>query len=248
MKITVLGSNGWFDTDTGSTNCVLLQTSDYSVIMDAGFGITKIKNRVDFSKPVYLFLTHLHLDHVIGLHALDYFNFEQPLRVITPIGGTDDLKDLLRSPFSAAWDSHVYPIEMIDAKNLEKTNLPFKVEALPLVHAVPDTGYRFEIDGKIIAFVIDTAYCENAVKLAKDADLLITECGFYPGTVNTVSGHMTPETAAKLASDSNAKQTVLIHFGANAFETIDKRSRAVDTGRKVYPGLIMGLDNMEFIL
>ena len=76
MKITALGTNGWFDTATGSTNCTLIQTSDYSVVLDAGYGIAKIKTIVDFTKPVFIFLTHLHLDHVIGLHVLDAFEFE----------------------------------------------------------------------------------------------------------------------------------------------------------------------------
>ena len=248
MKITALGTNGWFDTATGSTNCTLIQTSDYSVVLDAGYGIAKSKTIVDFTKPVFIFLTHLHLDHVIGLHVLDAFEFEQPLRIIAPIGGAPDLKELMRKPFTTRWDKHPYPIEILDSSELAAHEFPFEVEALPLVHAVPDTGYRFTINGKIIAFVLDTAYCENAVRLSQNADFLITESGFLPETVNSPAGHMNPETAARLAKEAGAKKVLLIHFGANSYDTIDKRREAVDSGRDIYPELIMGLDNMEFIL
>ena len=81
MIITMLGTNGWFDTDFGQTMCTLIRTRDYSVILDAGYGIRRIKDLVDFSKPIYLLLSHLHLDHTIGLHTLDYFHFQLPVKI-----------------------------------------------------------------------------------------------------------------------------------------------------------------------
>ncbi len=248
MKITALGTNGWFDSQTGSTNCTLIQTDDFSIVLDAGYGIAKIKNRVDFSKPVYIFLTHLHLDHIIGLHVLDWFTFDQPLRIIAPAGGLEDLKDFMRRPFTTNWDQHPYAVELIDADDLSEQGFPFEVSALPLVHAVPDTGYRFVIEGKVVAFVLDTAFCDNAVKLAQNADFLITESGFLPEQGNPKTGHMDPAGAARLAREAGAKQVLLIHFGANVYDSIEKRSQAVETGRDIYPDLIMGVDQMEFIL
>ena len=56
------------------------------------------------------------------------------------------------------------------------------------------------------------------------------------------------DAAAVAAKEAGAKKVLLIHFGANSYDTIDKRRKAVDSGRDVYPELIMGLDNMEFIL
>ncbi len=76
MKITFLGTNGWYDTKTGNTNCVLVETNQYYLIFDAGGGIYKLDQYVKEDKPLYLFLGHLHLDHTSGFHILNKFKFK----------------------------------------------------------------------------------------------------------------------------------------------------------------------------
>jgi len=57
---------------------------------------------------------------------------------------------------------------------------PFTFERMPLRHSVPCFGYAFEVDGKRTAYCTDTGLCANLKRLAKDADLLITECAMAP--------------------------------------------------------------------
>ncbi len=248
MKITVLGTNGWYDTPTGNTTCVLIQTNDFNIILDAGNGMVKINGLIDYSKPCYLFLTHLHLDHTFGLHALNLFKFQKPLKFIVPIGQEKDLFQQLRSPFMMNINDLPFSIDFIKAENLAQTEFPFKVNCLPLVHAVPDTGYRFEIDGKIIAFILDTGYCDNAVKLAENADLAITECGALPGKATPGWPHNDPIMAAKIASEAKARQMLLIHFSPAVYTSIEMRKNSVEMGRSTFPNLITGVDDMEIIL
>ena len=42
MEITFLGTNGWFDTHTGATSSVFLNTKDCYIVLDAGSGLYKI--------------------------------------------------------------------------------------------------------------------------------------------------------------------------------------------------------------
>ena len=42
MKIIFLGTNGWYDTNTGNTICVLVKDPRYHIIFDAGNGLYKI--------------------------------------------------------------------------------------------------------------------------------------------------------------------------------------------------------------
>ncbi|WP_348304550.1 hypothetical protein [Methanothrix sp.] len=42
--------------------------------------------------------------------------------------------------------------------------MPFALECEFLLHASPTLGYRFDLEGKIIAYCPDTGVCEGAVQ------------------------------------------------------------------------------------
>jgi len=86
MKILFLGTNGWYDTNTGSTICGLVETRNAYFIFDAGNGLHRIDRCIKRNKPIYLFLSHYHLDHVVGLHIMNKFNFAQGVDVFGPPG------------------------------------------------------------------------------------------------------------------------------------------------------------------
>ena len=83
MKAIFLGTNGWYDTETGNTTCILIETDDYFILLDAGNGFYKIDQHIASTtkKPIYLFLSHFHLDHIVGLHILNKFDFSQRMRI-----------------------------------------------------------------------------------------------------------------------------------------------------------------------
>lgn len=75
MKITFLGTNGWYDTDCGNTICTLIETKTAYILLDAGNGIYKADKYIKKNLPVYLLLSHFHIDHMEGLHILAKFRF-----------------------------------------------------------------------------------------------------------------------------------------------------------------------------
>lgn len=249
MIITTLGTNGWFDTETGQTMCTLIRTKAYSVILDAGYGIRRAKQLIDFSKPTWLLLSHLHLDHTVGLHTLDYLDFKLPLKIVLPAGQQQALRDLGRPPFSSNWEK-VIPegSELIGTDELQKANAPFGISSLPLCHPVPDFGYRLEIEGKTVTYLCDTGFCDNALTLAAGADLVIAECGALPGTAVPGGPHMEPALCARLAVEAGVKQMLLTHFGASVYPTMAARMNAVQSARGIFPNLITGVDNLEIVL
>jgi ribonuclease BN (tRNA processing enzyme) len=242
-KVIFLGTNGWYDTNTGNTICILVDTSFCTIILDAGNGITKLDKYVDFNKPVYLFLSHFHLDHVIGLHAICKYNFSQGLWICGQEGIASILGTILDAPFTVPAKDFQFMTQFVELPS-QKDRLPFSVVSLPLLHASLTMGYRFEIDDKIIAFCGDTGYCDNAVQLAKDADLLITECAFQPGQENIDWPHLNPETAARIAKESMAKRLALVHFDAEMYKTIEERGKAQDVARKIFPDTVATVDDM----
>lgn len=68
--------------------------------------------------------------------------------------------------------------------------------------------------GRIITVLGDTKPCDNALKLAKGADLLVHEATFAAGMEEKAHeyGHSTSVDAAKTAAKAGAKQLVMTHF------------------------------------
>lgn len=69
--------------------------------------------------------------------------------------------------------------------------------------------------GKKIAFIIDTLYNENCIKVARDADLLISEATFLEAEHYDKArerGHLTAKQAATIAKKAKAKRMLLTHI------------------------------------
>lgn len=68
--------------------------------------------------------------------------------------------------------------------------------------------------GQSVAFVMDTRWCEGAVALAEDADVLVCEATFLERHADLAPryGHLTAAQAARLAAEAGARRLVLTHF------------------------------------
>ncbi len=104
-----------------------------------------------------------------------------------------------------------------------------------------DTTYV--VPGKKITFIADTVYCNNAVKLAKDADLLICESTYSSKLEGKAEeyGHLTAKQAGLIANKANAKQLVLTHFSARYKNTQEVEEDA----REVFDNVICAEDFMK---
>ena len=246
MEIIFLGTNGWYDTEIASTICVLVKTEKYDIVLDAGNGIHKLDRYSDGSKPVYLFLSHFHLDHIAGLHILAKFNsrFKKGLTICAGKGARKTLELILRRPFTIPLRDLKYKTEVLELPS-EGGKVPFAFKCLPLIHSDPVLGYRFEIDGKIIAYCTDTGYCANSLKLARHADLLISECAYRTGETNPGWPHMNPESAAALAKEAGVKKLVLAHFGADRYPSLKDRANASKIAGKYFKNTQAATDGLR---
>jgi len=244
MNAVFLGTNGWFETETGNTLCILLKTADYDIVFDAGSGFFKIDRYIDGAKPVYLFLSHFHMDHISGLHGLSKINCKNGLFIIGQEGTRDMVKLLVNKPFTVPLKDLKYDTEVLELP-ADRGRIPFEVEFLPLLHSDPCLGYRITVDKRCVAFCTDTGYCENAVTLGRNADLLITECAFLPGEENNDWPHLNPETAARIASEAKAKKLVLTHFDAARYISLKMRRDAEFAARSVFSCSSVSEDLMD---
>jgi len=243
MKVTFLGTNGWFDTPAGNTVSVLVQTEKYDIIFDAGNGIAKADRYISQEKPVCLFLSHFHIDHIAGLHTLVKFRMKKGLRIFCRPGGSALLRTFTGESFTVPLEKLPYRADVIELED-GVHHVPFTIECHPLVHPVPCFGYRVTIGGKSIAFCTDTGICDNAITLAREADLLITECGLKPGESSPDWPHLNPQDAIGIAHKAGAKRLALMHFGAEVYKTVEERRALLETFGKTCPGLIVATDDL----
>jgi ribonuclease Z len=68
--------------------------------------------------------------------------------------------------------------------------------------------------GQSVAFVMDTAWCDGALELAADVDLLVCESTFLSSEQDLAEryGHLTARQAGRLAAEAGARRLVLTHF------------------------------------
>jgi ribonuclease BN (tRNA processing enzyme) len=100
MRIIFLGTNGWFETATGNTLCVLIKTSQCDIVLDAGSGFFRLDKYIDGTKPVYLLLSHFHMDHISGLHGLSKISCGKGLTIIGQEGTRKVINTLVNRPFT----------------------------------------------------------------------------------------------------------------------------------------------------
>ncbi|MBI3485545.1 MBL fold metallo-hydrolase [Candidatus Daviesbacteria bacterium] len=243
MKIIFLGTNGWYSSKTGDTACILIDSKDYYIVLDAGNGIYKLDEYILKDKPIFLFISHFHLDHVSGLHILSKFKFSQGLNLCVPKERVEALNTLFNAPFTVGVKDLKLKVnikETIEGEN----DFGFKVTRFEMFHAYRNFGYRFELEGKTISYSGDTGICENSYKLAQNVDLLIHECSFQIGHEKTAWGHVTPIEAANLAKDANVKKLILTHFDPTSYTTLEKRYEAEEAAKEIFENTTAAKDDM----
>lgn len=247
MQVIFLGTNGWYDTATGNTICVLLKTSKWYIILDAGNGIYKVDNYCHVKKKAYLLLSHFHLDHIVGLHILNKIKSFQSLLIFGPAGTKNILKTIINSPYTMPLTDLPFTTELHELPEDQRA-LPFYVESKPLLHSTLTSGYRMELEGKVISYCPDTGYCENAVELSKNADLLIAECAYKGGQENIKWPHLNPEKAARIAKEAGAKMLAFVHFDARVYKSLHERKGAEKQAQKIFQNTFAAEDDMKIEL
>jgi ribonuclease BN (tRNA processing enzyme) len=244
MKVIFLGTNGWYNTETGNTPCVLVDTESYYIVFDAGDGIYKLDKYITSDKPIYLFLSHFHLEHIGGFHILNKFRFKQGIRIYGQEGSKKILNYIIDHPFTSPINN--LPIKVKIRELSEGTHrIPFRVTCRLLVHTDPCFGYRIDLGGKVITYCTDTGICNNGLDLAKNADILIHDCAEKSEQRSWKWPHTTPREAAELARKAQVKQLVLFHFSAAVYKSIEERKEAERYAREIFKNTVGAMDGME---
>jgi phosphoribosyl 1,2-cyclic phosphodiesterase len=214
----------------GNTPCIEVRCGEHVLIFDAGTGLRALGDAlVKDSKirDINIFLTHCHLDHVIGLPFFAPF-FAEGYRVRIWAGNllpAESIKQVMRKLMS----SPLFPVEIEIFKaviqyhdfRLGDVLQPYddvKLATGALDHPDGASGYRLEYGGRTFALLSDTAGFpgkedKGLVSLARDADLMIYDGTFTEKEIASrlTWGHSTYTRGIRLAEAAGAKQLCLFH-------------------------------------
>lgn len=102
------------------------------------------------------------------------------------------------------------------------------------------------INGFSLAVLGDTRYCQSAIELSQDVDVVIHESTFDGGTEELAKpyGHSTVTEAAKVAKESNAKHLIINHISARFLPHEANQLRI--QGLQEFPSIFVAEDLLEF--
>lgn len=100
------------------------------------------------------------------------------------------------------------------------------------------------VPGASIAVVIDTRPCDQAIQLAKNARLLLTEATYLNEEKHLALAHkhLTSTEAAEIAKEAEAQMLVLTHFSARYLDPLIFEEEA----RKIFPKTFAAHDLQRF--
>jgi ribonuclease Z len=94
--------------------------------------------------------------------------------------------------------------------------------------------------GQRFAFIMDTRICGAAVELARDADMLVTECTYLSSEESLAAryGHLTAAHAARIAEQAGVRLLVLTHFSQRYRDTAPLLAEA----KAIFPNTVAASD------
>jgi ribonuclease Z len=244
MKIVLLGTGGYHPSERRHTPCMLIP--ELGVMLDAGTAMFRAPHYLRFPE-LDIFLTHAHLDHIVGLTFLLGVFQVYPLKRVCVHGTPATLAALADHLFAPA----VFPVDppfttVPLAGDRQELRGGGRLSWFPLDHPGGSLGYRLDWPGHSMAYVTDTtATAESGyVERIRGVDLLIHECYFPDDYAEFAreTGHSYTTPVAKLARRAGVRRLVLVHLNPAATE---EDPIGLDVARAIFPATALGEDRME---
>lgn len=278
MEVTLWGTRGSIPAPGpetyrygGNTSCVEIRgPEDTLLILDAGSGILRLgSSLLQPLDRVDILLTHLHLDHILGL------GFFGPLRdqnCTVHIWGPASTNFTLRERLSRYLSPPLFPVFMRDLQsvpvlhavaNTEFEIGEFRISAAPVVHYDPTLGFRIATSDATVTYLPDhepalgadnfplSGEWTSGYDLAKGADLLIHDAQYtseeYQDRVGW--GHSSIPDAYEFASLTEVKHLVPFHHDPGHSDTDLDRMFGQQLRAKRVPFIVTpGAEGMTFVL
>ncbi len=225
MKITFLGTSHGYAEKKRFTSSTLIETAQYSYILDAGAPVEWIMENMDkpFDRIRGVFITHMHSDHVGSLATVIQpmlrYRYNDNVTCFLPSeAGKEGFLNWL-----ATMHEPVEQVESIVALDVAQKGKFFEngdicVSAKPTMHLgeqVATFSYTFEAEGKKVLFTGDmgAGFPEYAYLVGENHyDLVVCEMA-----------HADLKDVAEVLKKTNTERMIITHYHAprmEGYETI----------------------------
>jgi ribonuclease BN (tRNA processing enzyme) len=243
MKVVLLGTGGYYPTNRRHTACLMLP--EVGVVLDAGSGMCQVGKYLETDR-LEVFLSHAHLDHVVGLTYLVNLVPGEVLRQTTVRGEAAKLEAVREHLFAESIFPVPPPFRFVPIG--ESCSLPRggTLRAFALKHPGGSLGFRLDWPGQSMAYVTDTTATGNAayLQVIHGVDLLVHESYFARDEhdLPAVTGHSALPAVAELAAAAEVARVVLVHIDPQA---ADDNAYDLMAARRTFGQIELGRDGME---
>ncbi|MEW6029733.1 MAG: MBL fold metallo-hydrolase [Chloroflexota bacterium] len=238
QKLIILGSSNALPTQNNENTHMVLVGDERMVLVDAPGSNTASRLEqagLDSNDLTDIIATHFHMDHTLGIPQL-LMNMwlmgrKRPLEIhgldftIDRVEALMNLYDWSEFPgFFPVVFHRIPPVEMTPVLDCSD----FVIHTSPVHHVIPNIGLHVQLktSNHVIAYSCDTEPCNEVIRLATGADILLHEAA------GQVAGHSSAKQAGEIARKAEVGRLYLIHYPTGKYAAGDLVAEA----RTAFPG------------
>ena len=234
VNVTFLGTGGAFSAGRRSNLALLIEASDFRMLVEAGPTIIQQLARIHLpaAEIEQLFVSHAHGDHTLGFPMLALSQCEVPssLHVYAGPNTVATLESLctLAYPDVAprCFNLHWHALSEDGPGEIDLGGgITLRTATVPHPPGIPTLAARWDLDGLSVTFATDTCPCAATVELAHGSDILIHEASYsavlQPDADPAAYCHSSAQQAGEIARQAGCPRLALVHLGQEIGEHPD---------------------------
>jgi ribonuclease Z len=242
MKLLCLGTTGYHPNDLRHTACFMLP--EIGVVLDAGTGMYRVRDHL-VTPHLEIFLTHAHIDHIMGLTFLIDVLKDRPVSRANVYGEGAKLAAIQEHLFSELLFPVAPPCDFLPLKGPVALPNGGKLTYFPVEHPGGSIGYRLDWPGHSMAYVTDTIATPTAdyIEHIRGVDLLVHESYFADDqtALADLTGHSHITPVAQVARAADVGRLLLVHLNPLITATDPV---GLDPAREIFPATDLGVDGL----
>ena len=195
------------------------------------------------TKELSIFLSHSHLDHIVGLTYLLPPLIDGSIEKIRVYGSARTISTVSDHLFAEPVFPVCLPFDFVEIAGAVELPGGGSLSARVQEHPGGSLGYRIDWPDRSMAYVTDTTADGSDTKFVQGVDLLIHECNFRDELQDLArrTGHSHTTPVCELARNAGVRRLVLTHF--DPYSALDDPVD-IEKARLIFPAVEVAEDKM----